>query len=183
MEKMLDLFEEGQAIKDSPDAGILQVKKGSVKFENVTFGYGSSQNSTTLPAATITDLSFQVPAGKTTALVGTTGGGKSTILRLLFRFYDVESGSITIDGQDIRSVTQASLRKAIGVVPQDTVLFNHTVAYNIRYGNVNATDKEVEEAAKAAQIHDRIMTFPEGYIVLSRLRDDGWRKRVKIVWR
>ncbi|KAI8822059.1 P-loop containing nucleoside triphosphate hydrolase protein [Fimicolochytrium jonesii] len=157
MEKMLDLFEEGEAIKDNPDATDLIIReKGHIVFDNVAFGYDPRQ-------LAVKGLSFEVPAGKTVALVGPSGGGKSTVFRLLFRFYDIQSGSITFDGQDIRTVKQASLRSHIGVVPQDTVLFNDTVKYNIRYGNVNATDEEIVAAAKAAQIHDRILSFPDGY--------------------
>ncbi|KAI8919809.1 P-loop containing nucleoside triphosphate hydrolase protein [Powellomyces hirtus] len=157
MEKMLDLFEEGDAVKDAPNAGHLQIRQGGkIVFDNVSFSYDPRQ-----PA--VNGLSFEIPAGKTVALVGPSGGGKSTVFRLLFRFYDVQSGSVKIDGQDIRSVLQSSLRSHIGVVPQDTVLFNDTIRYNIRYGNVSATDEEVVAAAKAAQIHERILTFPDGY--------------------
>ncbi|TPX63341.1 hypothetical protein SpCBS45565_g06690 [Spizellomyces sp. 'palustris'] len=157
MEKMLDLFEEGKAVKDAPNARELAVRQGGkVVFEDVAFAYDPRQ-----PA--LKSVSFEAPAGKTVALVGPSGGGKSTIFRLLFRFYDIQSGSIKIDGQDIRTVKQTSLRSHIGVVPQDTVLFNDTVRYNIRYGNINATDEEVVAAAKAAQIHDRIVSFPDGY--------------------
>ncbi|KAI8908514.1 P-loop containing nucleoside triphosphate hydrolase protein [Gorgonomyces haynaldii] len=158
MEKMLDLFEEHVAVQDAPDARPLVLKQGNIAFNDVSFKYTHEQDNDTL-----SNVSFTVPAGKTVAIVGASGGGKSTILRLLFRFYDINSGSIQIDGQDIRQVTQQSLRKAIGVVPQDTVLFNDTVRFNIRYGNVDATDEQVEQAAKAAQIHDRIMSFPDGY--------------------
>ncbi|RUS25798.1 P-loop containing nucleoside triphosphate hydrolase protein, partial [Jimgerdemannia flammicorona] len=123
---------------------------------DVSFSYDSRQ-----PA--LRNISFTIPKGATVALVGPSGGGKSTILRLLFRFYDVQSGRILVDGQDIRSVTQLSLRRNIGVVPQDTVLFNDTILYNIRYGDVHATDAMVYKAAKAAQIHDRVLGFPDGY--------------------
>ncbi|KAI9001654.1 P-loop containing nucleoside triphosphate hydrolase protein [Gaertneriomyces semiglobifer] len=157
MEKMLDLFHESEAIKDAPNARPLVVKNGGkVVFDNVGFAYDPRQ-----PA--LKGISFEVPAGKTVALVGPSGGGKSTIFRLLFRFYEVQSGAITVDGQDIRQLQQSSLRSHIGVVPQDTVLFNDTVRYNIRYGNMSATDEEVETAARAAQIHDRILSFPDGY--------------------
>lgn len=111
----------------------------------------------------IQNLSFTVPAGKTFALVGVSGSGKSSILRLLFRFYDIDQGTISVDGQDIRQVTQSSLRRHIGVVPQDTVLFNDTIRFNIAYGRVDASMDEIIQAAKEAQIHDKIMTFPEGY--------------------
>ncbi|KAI8074014.1 P-loop containing nucleoside triphosphate hydrolase protein [Gongronella butleri] len=156
MEKMLELFQEEESVKDSPDATQLVVKQGEVVFDNVIFSYDGRQTA-------LKGISFTVPAGKTVALVGPSGSGKSTILRLLFRFYDPSSGSISIDGQDIRLVKQESLRKNVGVVPQDTVLFNDTVMYNIRYGDVNATDEHIVQAAKAAQIHDSIMQFPDGY--------------------
>ncbi|RKO93350.1 P-loop containing nucleoside triphosphate hydrolase protein, partial [Blyttiomyces helicus] len=157
MEKMMELFENENIIKDSPNAAELKVSHGgSIKFENVGFAYDARQ-----PA--VQGLTFEVPAGKTVALVGPSGGGKTTIFRLLFRFYEVTSGSIKIDGQDIRDVKQSSLRHSIGVVPQDTVLFNDTVRYNIRYGNIAASDAEVEAAAAAAQIHEKVLTFPEGY--------------------
>ncbi|TPX36421.1 hypothetical protein SeMB42_g07087 [Synchytrium endobioticum] len=156
MEKMLDLMHEHREVEDLPDAGPLQVNRGEVVFENVTFAYDPR-----LPI--LKGISFAVPPGCTVALVGQTGSGKSTILRLLLRFYDVQFGRILIDGQDIRSVTQKSLRKIIGVVPQDTVLFNQTIGYNIRYGRLDATSSEVEDAAKAASVHDKIMTFPDGY--------------------
>ncbi|RHZ89747.1 hypothetical protein Glove_11g51 [Diversispora epigaea] len=156
MEKMLDLFKEEQSVQDLPGAPQIKVTEGTVVFDNVNFSYDPRNQA-------LKNLSFTIPKGKTVALVGPSGGGKSTILRLLFRFYDVNSGSISIDGQDIRSVTQESLRRNIGVVPQDTVLFNDTVFYNIHYGNVNAPEEEVFKAAQAAQIHDRTLTFPDGY--------------------
>ncbi|KAJ3342909.1 Homocysteine S-methyltransferase 1 [Gonapodya sp. JEL0774] len=156
MEKMLDLFEESAAVRDAPDATELVLENGHVVFDHVSFEYDPKQ-------AAIKDISFEIPPGKSVALVGPSGSGKSTIMRLLFRFYDVKAGRITIDGKDIRSVTQQSLRKHIGVVPQDTVLFNDTVKNNIKYAKVNATDEEVEEAAKVGQIHERILTFKDGY--------------------
>ncbi|CAG8465457.1 14674_t:CDS:10 [Acaulospora colombiana] len=145
MEKMLDLFKEQQSVQDVPGAPELTVSEGSVVFENVGFSY--DPRSTALQG-----ISFTIPKGKTVALVGPSGGGKSTILRLLFRFYDVGSGRILIDGQDIRLVKQESLRKNIGVVPQDTVLFNDTIYYNIHYGNVKATEEDIillDEATSA----------------------------------
>ncbi|CAG8752596.1 11868_t:CDS:2, partial [Racocetra fulgida] len=154
MEKMLDLFEEQQSVQDAPGATELKVTEGSVIFENVGFSYDPRH-----PA--LKNISFTIPKGKTVALVGPSGGGKSTILRLLFRFYDVQTGRVLIDGQDIRLVKQESLRKNIGVVPQDTVLFNDTILYNIHYGNIDAPEDDVYKAAKAAQIHDRILTFPD----------------------
>ncbi|KAJ3120159.1 Homocysteine S-methyltransferase 1 [Nowakowskiella sp. JEL0407] len=156
MEQMLDLFKVSRGVEDKPDAKTLDIKGGTITFESVGFSYDDRKT-------TIQDISFTVPEGKTVALVGESGSGKSTVFRLLFRFYDVKKGRILIDGQDVRDVTQYSLRKSIGVVPQDTVLFNNDVRYNIRYGNVNATDEEVEEAAKAAQIHERILAFPDKY--------------------
>ncbi|KAJ9074661.1 ATP-binding cassette-type vacuolar membrane transporter Hmt1, variant 3 [Entomophthora muscae] len=156
MEKMLELLEVNQSVSDHYAAAPLASPQGEVVFDHVCFSY-------TKDSSTLEDLSFTVPSGKTVALVGPSGGGKSTILKLLFRFYDVDSGAIRIDGQDISKLTQSSLRKAIGVVPQDTVLFNDTIRYNIRYGNPNASDWEVEYAAKMAQIHERILSFPQGY--------------------
>jgi ABC-type transport system involved in Fe-S cluster assembly fused permease/ATPase subunit len=134
----------------------LGVREGTVRFEHVSFAYD--------PARPILhEVSFEVPAGKTVAVVGASGAGKSTLARLLYRFYDVTGGRITIDGQDIRQVTQGSLRRAIGIVPQDTVLFNDTVGYNIGYGRAGATPAEVEAAAKAAHIHGFITSTPTGY--------------------
>lgn len=156
MEKMLDLFEVEETVKDAPDAGQLSVTEGRVVFDRVTFAYDNRQTA-------LNGISFTIPKGATVALVGPSGGGKSTILRLLFRFYDPSSGHIYIDGQDIAGVKQSSLRQNIGVVPQDTVLFNDTILYNIRYGDVNASDEDVFRAAKAAQIHDKILSFPDGY--------------------
>nr|CAG4648537.1 EOG090X02PU [Polyphemus pediculus] len=156
MENMLDLLKEKQEIKDNPGARDLVVGQGTIEFRNVSFSYRPEK-------AILKDVSFIVPAGKTVALVGPSGEGKSTIIRLIFRFFDIQEGAILLDGQDIRGVRQASVRQAIGVVPQDTVLFNTTIKYNIKYGRVNATDEEVYEAAKAADIHDRILSFPDGY--------------------
>ncbi|CAG8623735.1 1773_t:CDS:2, partial [Ambispora gerdemannii] len=156
MEKMLDLLQEVPEVKDLPQAPSLIMKKGEVTFQNVSFHYDPR-------VPILKNISFTIPSGSTVALVGPSGGGKSTILRLLFRFYDVQSGSILVDGQDIRYVKQRDLRGNIGVVPQDTVLFNDTIRYNIRYSKINATDKQVEEAATAAQIHEKILGFPEGY--------------------
>ncbi|XP_053692661.1 ATP-binding cassette sub-family B member 6 [Sabethes cyaneus] len=157
MENMFDLMHEEQEVIDAPGAGELAViRGGSIDFSNVTFGY-------TPERFVLRNVSFTVPAGKTIAIVGPSGAGKSTIMRLLFRFYDVESGSISIDGQNIKTVRQASLRKAIGVVPQDTVLFNNTIKYNIQYGRVDAPEVDVLLAAKSADIHEKILTFPEKY--------------------
>lgn len=156
MENMFDLLKEETEVKDLPGAGPLHFQRGQIEFENVHFSYSDGRE-------TLQDVSFTVMPGQTLALVGPSGAGKSTILRLLFRFYDISSGCIRIDGQDISQVTQASLRSHIGVVPQDTVLFNDTIANNIRYGRITAGNDEVEAAAKAAGIHDSIMSFPDGY--------------------
>jgi ATP-binding cassette subfamily B protein len=156
LDKMFGLMEKHREVDDRPGAPALQVREGVVRFEHVSFAYD--------PARPILhDLSFEIPAGKTVAVVGPSGAGKSTLARLLFRFYDVNGGRISIDGQDIREVTQASLRAAIGIVPQDTVLFNDTVRYNIAYGRAGATPDEVEAAAKSAHIHDFIAATPLGY--------------------
>ncbi|MFN5155587.1 MAG: ABCB family ABC transporter ATP-binding protein/permease [Betaproteobacteria bacterium] len=156
LDKMFGLMEKHREVDDEPGAPALQVREGVVRFEGVGFAYD--------PARPILhDLSFEIPAGRTVAVVGPSGAGKSTLARLLFRFYDVGRGRITIDGQDIREVTQASLRAAIGIVPQDTVLFNDTVHYNIAYGRPGATREEVEAAARAAHIHDFIAATPKGY--------------------
>jgi ATP-binding cassette subfamily B protein len=156
LDKMFGLLEREREVADAPDAQPLQVTSGVVRFEHVSFAYD--------PARPILhDVSFEVPAGKTVAVVGASGAGKSTLARLLYRFYDVGAGAITIDGQDIRRVTQASVRQAIGIVPQDTVLFNDTVEYNIAYGRPGAGRAEVEAAARAAHIHDFIAATPKGY--------------------
>ncbi|KAG0381196.1 Homocysteine S-methyltransferase 1 [Mortierella sp. AD032] len=156
MEKMIKLLDQNQSVQDIPNAKPLIVTSGQVVFENVSFQYDTRQKG-------LSNINFTVPQGKTVALVGPTGSGKSTILRLLFRFYDVSSGRILIDGQDISQKSQASLREQIGVVPQDSVLFNDSIYYNINYGRSSATQEEVEAAAKAAQIHDKIQDFPDGY--------------------
>uniref|UniRef100_A0A8D8STF1 ATP-binding cassette sub-family B member 6 n=1 Tax=Cacopsylla melanoneura TaxID=428564 RepID=A0A8D8STF1_9HEMI len=156
MEQMFDLLKETSDVVDIPQAPLLCVTQGSVQFRNVCFAYTSER-------PILKNVSFTVAAGKTLALVGQSGSGKSTIIRLLFRFYNTDSGDIFIDNQNINSVTQASLRQTIGVVPQDTVLFNNTIKFNIRYGRVGASDAEVIDAAKNADIHDRILNFPEKY--------------------
>ncbi len=156
IEQMFDLLDTPREVVDLPDAKPLQVTAGTVSFRDVHFSYDRGRK-------ILNGISFDVPAGRTIAIVGPSGAGKSTISRLLFRFYDIDSGSIEIDGQDIRSVTQSSLRAAIGMVPQDTVLFNDTVAYNIRYGRMDATDAEVVQAAELAQIADFIRGLPDGF--------------------
>ena len=156
MDKMFSMLKVDAEIKDAPGAKPLMVKGGVVEFNHVDFSYNPNRQ-------ILFDVDFQVPAGQTVAIVGPSGAGKSTISRLLFRFYDIQSGSIMIDGQDIRQVTQKSLRNAVGIVPQDTVLFNDTILYNIRYGRPTATDEEVRHAAKLAHIHDFVERLPEGY--------------------
>ncbi len=156
IEKMFGVLARDAEIKDAPGAKPLEVVAGGVRFENVRFSYDPDR-------PILKGLSFEVPAGKTVAIVGPSGAGKSTISRLLFRLYDVSGGSIQIDGQDIRNVTQTSLRAAIGMVPQDTVLFNDTIRYNIRYGRWHASDADVERAAQLAQIDSFIRMAPKGY--------------------
>ena len=156
IETMFSILAREPEIKDAPAAPPLKVTSGAVKFENVAFAYEPERR-------ILKGISFEVPAGKTVAVVGPSGAGKSTISRLLFRFYDLSGGRILIDGQDIARVTQKSLRQAIGMVPQDTVLFNDTIRYNIRYGRWEASDAEVEEAAKLAQIDPLIRLAPHGY--------------------
>ena len=156
IEKMFSVLSRNPEIKDVPGAQPLIVTSGSVRFDDVKFSYDPDRQ-------ILKGLSFEVPAGKTVAIVGPSGAGKSTISRLLFRLYDVSGGKILIDGQDIKNVTQASLRASIGMVPQDTVLFNDTIRYNIRYGRWDASDAEVEEAAQLAQIDGFIKTSPKGY--------------------
>jgi ATP-binding cassette, subfamily B, heavy metal transporter len=156
IEKMFSVLEQRPEIKDAPGAKPLVVTTGAMRFDDVRFAYEVER-------PILKGLSFEVPAGKTVAIVGPSGAGKSTISRLLFRLYDVSSGTISIDGQDIRSVTQDTLRAAIGMVPQDTVLFNDTIRYNIRYGRWDASDAEVERAAQLAQIDRFIRMAPKGY--------------------
>ncbi len=156
LDKMFTLLERDREVADAPDAVPLRVTDGSVRFDHVDFGYEPARR-------VLHDVSFHIPAGKTVAVVGPSGSGKSTLARLMFRFYDVNAGAITIDGQDLRRVTQSSLRQSIGIVPQDTVLFNDTVAYNIAYGRTGASPAEVEAAARAARIHDFIVSTPKGY--------------------
>ncbi|RUT81335.1 ABC transporter ATP-binding protein/permease, partial [Mesorhizobium sp. M7A.T.Ca.US.000.02.1.1] len=156
IEQMFDLLDVPQEIVDKPDARPLAVSAGKVEFRDVHFSYDPNRK-------ILKGISFAVPAGKTVAIVGPSGAGKSTISRLLFRFYDVQGGQVLIDGQDIREVTQESLRGAIGMVPQDTVLFNDTIAYNIRYGRIGASEEDMQKAAELAQIGPFIERLPDGY--------------------
>jgi ATP-binding cassette subfamily B protein len=156
VERMFALLKRPREVEDAKDARPLVVVAGAVKFEHVSFAYNPDR-------PILHDVSFAIPAGKTLAVVGSSGAGKSTLARLLFRFYDIGAGSIAIDGQDIRQVTQDSLRAAIGVVPQDTVLFNDSIYYNIAYGRPGASRGEVIEAARAAHILDFIESLPQGW--------------------
>ena len=156
MENLFDLFEVDPEVTDAPNAQPIQIQGGRIEFKNVYFHYQPEK-------PILKNVSFLVEEGKTLALVGPSGAGKSTIIRLLFRFYDIQDGVITMDGQDLRAVTQASVRQNIGVVPQDTVLFNDNIRYNIRYGKTNASDEEVERSARHADIHQRILSFPSRY--------------------
>jgi ABC-type transport system involved in Fe-S cluster assembly fused permease/ATPase subunit len=177
VEEMFSLLEVDADIKDRPGAVPLRTGKGEIVFDHVNFAYDAER-------PILRDLSFRVPSGHTVAIVGPSGAGKSTISRLLFRFYDVGSGRILIDGQDIAGVTQKTLRSAIGMVPQDTVLFNDTVRYNIRYGRPDASDAEVEDAARLAQVHSFVMTLPKTYETMVGERglklSGGEKQRVSI---
>jgi len=177
VERMFTLLNRPQEVEDAADARTLAVSGGAVKFEHVSFAYNADR-------PILHDVSFSIPAGKTVAAVGTSGAGKSTLARLLFRFYDVGAGSISIDGQDIRHITQDSLRATIGVVPQDTVLFNDTIYYNIAYGRPDATRDEVIEAARAAHILKFVEILPQGWDTLVGERglklSGGEKQRVAI---
>jgi len=156
MEDMFSLLDANAEVEDAPGAPTLDASQGEVRFENVTFAYDPRR-------PVLKNVSFTVPSGKSVAIVGASGAGKSTLSRLLFRFYDVSDGRISIDGQDIRAVGQSSLRATIGIVPQDTVLFNDTIRYNVAYGRPGATAEEIEHAAKLAKIHDFVLSLPDGY--------------------
>ena len=156
IEEMFGLLRESDEIGDAPDARDLIVDGGRIEFDGVAFGYDPRR-------PILEDVSFTVPAGRTLAIVGPSGAGKSTVSRLLFRFYEVDGGAVRIDGQDVRQITKSSLRAAIGIVPQDTVLFNDTIYYNIAYGRPGATPAEIERAARLARIHDFIVSTPDGY--------------------
>ncbi len=177
MEKLFGLLEVHREVDDEPGAAPLALAGASIRFEHVDFSYEAKRQ-------ILRDLSFEVPAGHKVAVVGTSGAGKSTLARLLFRFYDVNAGSISIDGQDIRRVTQASLRRAIGIVPQDTVLFNDTLWYNIAYGDPEAGDEEVIAAGRSAHIHEFVMALPDGYSTMVGERglklSGGEKQRVAI---
>ena len=177
LDRMFVLLEREREVADALGAPDLTMREGSVRFENVSFAYDPSR-------PILHGVSFEIPAGKTVAVVGASGAGKSTLARLLYRFYDVTGGRITLDGQDIRSVTQNSLRRAIGIVPQDTVLFNDTVGYNIGYGRTGSSTAEVEAAARAAHIHDFIASTPKGYATMVGERglklSGGEKQRVAI---
>ncbi|MGH6611931.1 MAG: ABCB family ABC transporter ATP-binding protein/permease [Burkholderiaceae bacterium] len=156
MDRMFVLLEQNREIEDAPDAKPLAVRSAEVRFEHVNFAYDHRRR-------VLHDVTFSIPGGSTTAVVGATGSGKSTLARLLFRFYDVDGGRVLIDGQDVRTLTQESLRAAIGIVPQDTVLFNDTIEYNIAYGRPGACHEEIVSAARAAHIHDFIESLPDKY--------------------
>ena len=177
LDKMFTLLEKNREVDDVPGARGLVVSEGHVRFEHVNFAYDPAR-------PILRDVSFDIPPGKTVAVVGPSGAGKSTLARLLYRFYDINSGAITIDGQELRSVTQSSLRAAIGIVPQDTVLFNDTVEYNIAYGRPGASHDEVVAAASAAHIHAFIAATPKGYETLVGERglklSGGEKQRVAI---
>jgi ABC-type transport system involved in Fe-S cluster assembly fused permease/ATPase subunit len=177
IETMFALLNEPAEIIDRPGAKALEVKKGEIKFDHVSFAYDPER-------PILKDVSFDVPAGKMVAIVGPSGAGKSTISRILFRFYEITGGKVTVDGQDIADVTQSSLRAAIGMVPQDTVLFNDTIEYNIRYGKPDASEAQVREAARNAQIDNFIVTLPQGYDALVGERglklSGGEKQRVAI---
>jgi len=177
MDRMFSLLDQNREIADAPDARPLAIRRAEVRFERVDFAYDPRRQ-------VLHAVDFTIPGGTTTAVVGATGSGKSTLARLLFRFYDVDSGAVLIDGEDVRTVTQVSLRAAIGIVPQDTVLFNDTIEYNIAYGRPGAAREDVVGAARAAHIHDFIESLPDGYATLVGERglklSGGEKQRVAI---
>ena len=178
MERMFHLIEEHAEVRDAPGAAPLRVAAAEVRFEHVDFSYEPNRQ-------ILFDVSFTIPAGRTIAVVGPSGSGKSTLARLLYRFYDISAGRITIDGQDLRAVQQTSVRAAIGIVPQDTVLFNDTIEYNIAYGRPGATHEEIVAAARLAQIHDFVASLPEGYRTATQVAGErkatgGEKQRVAI---
>ncbi len=177
MERLFSLLDENREVDDAPHARPLQPQGAEVRFNHVDFSYEAKRQ-------ILFDVDFTIPAGTTTAVVGHSGSGKSTLSRLLYRFYEVNSGSITIDGQDLRDITQDSLRHAIGIVPQDTVLFNDTIEYNIAYGRPGASKDEIIAAARAASIHDFIASLPDGYATMVGERglklSGGEKQRVAI---
>ena len=178
LDKMFTLMDREREVADAPGAQpLVGLAQPTVRFEDVQFAYDPAR-------PILKGISFEIPAGKTVAVVGPSGSGKSTLARLLFRFYDIQQGRITMAGQEIRSVTQASLRSCVGIVPQDTVLFNDTVAYNIAYGRPGATQAEVQDAARAARIHDFIASTPKGYATMVGERglklSGGEKQRVAI---
>ncbi len=177
MDRMFGLLAQGQEVADHPDAHKLKSRQAEIVFEGVDFNYEDDR-------PILRNVSFSIPAGKTVAVVGSSGAGKSTLSKLLFRFYDVNGGAIRINGQDIRELTQASLRQHIGIVPQDTVLFNDTILYNIAYGNPLASQDEIIRAAQAARIHDFVLSLPKGYQTLVGERglklSGGEKQRVAI---
>ncbi len=177
MERMFDLIDTEPQIIDQPGAAALTLKRGEVRFDRVSFSYQPGLE-------TLKDISFTIPGGRTLAVVGPSGAGKSTLAKLLLRLYDPDAGSISIDNQDIKSLTQESVRSVMGVVPQDTVLFNETVRYNIDYGRPGSTDEQIAQAARAAQIHDFISSHPQGYDILVGERglklSGGEKQRVAI---
>ena len=177
MDRMFSLLDQNREIADAPDARPLAIRRAEVRFERVDFGYDPRRR-------VLHAVDFTIPGGTTTAVVGATGSGKSTLARLLFRFYEVDSGAVLIDGQDVRTVTQVSLRAAIGIVPQDTVLFNDTIEYNIAYGRPGAAREDVIAAARAAHIHDFIESLPDGYATMVGERglklSGGEKQRVAI---